>query len=111
MAHGEAEGDEALLGAVVQVALQTAALGLGGGEDPRARGLDLCKLDTHFDAQPRDLHGQARGAQHGLQRVGALGQPGRVQDEAQLEVAAAHGRAGARIGRPGQVVSRPPGVA
>ena len=30
----EAEGDEALLRAVVQVALDAAALGVGGGDDP-----------------------------------------------------------------------------
>ena len=44
----QARGDEALLGAVVQVALDPAARGVGGGDDPGARGaqlLDARELD------------------------------------------------------------------
>ena len=40
----EAEGDEALLRAVVQVALDAAALGVGRGDDPRLRGAGVDHL-------------------------------------------------------------------
>ena len=39
---------EVLLGAVVQVALDAAALGVGGGHDPRPRGLQLAGLAAHL---------------------------------------------------------------
>ena len=40
----EAEGDEALLRAVVQVALDAPALGVGGGDDPRLCGAGVDHL-------------------------------------------------------------------
>ena len=43
-AEGQRQGDEALLCAVVKVALKTPALRVAGGDDPRPRGTHLVEL-------------------------------------------------------------------
>ena len=55
MAEGEPDRDEPLLGAVVEIALDPAALVVAGGDYPRTRGLDLGQLASQLDAQSRDL--------------------------------------------------------
>ena len=43
-AKGQSQGDEPLLGAVVEVAFDPLSLGVPGGDDPRPRRLDLVEL-------------------------------------------------------------------
>ena len=61
--HGECQGkrDKALLGAVVQVALETAPLGVARLDDARPGGADLLKLRLHLGLQAGMVQGQARG--------------------------------------------------
>ena len=49
------ERDEALLRAVVDVALDAPPLGVLRGDDARAGGAHVLQLAAHLDAQPRDL--------------------------------------------------------
>ena len=51
----DAERDEPLLRAVVEVALEPPALLVARLDDPRPRRLDLGELEAHLDAQPCDL--------------------------------------------------------
>ena len=83
-AEGDAERDEALLRAVVQVALEPAALLVARLGDPRARGLDLGELEPQLHAQPPQLDGDGRGVEHAAQQVGAAGQRRVVQEHADL---------------------------
>ena len=89
------ERDEPLLRPVVQVALELAALGVGGRDDPGARPLDLGKLHAHLDAQPRDLDRQRRRAHDALEGVRAQIEGRVVEDHAELELPAADRRADA----------------
>jgi hypothetical protein len=53
--HGtqlEGHGHQALLRAVVQVSLDSAALGVGGLDDPGTRGLDLLQLCPQLGVKP-----------------------------------------------------------
>ena len=61
VAQRQPDRDQPLLRAVVQVALDPAALLVAGGDDPRPRGLDLGELAAQLDAQPRDLDRQPAG--------------------------------------------------
>jgi hypothetical protein len=56
-----AECHQALLGAVVQVALEAAALLVGDGEQAGAAGLDVAYGAGQLDAQPDHLHQQGGG--------------------------------------------------
>ena len=102
VAQGEADRDEPLLRAVVDVALEPAALLVAGGDDAGARRLDLGQLAAHLDAQARDLDRQPGRADRAVERVGPLGQRRIVDDGREREAAAAHrrphpaGRIGAR---------------
>ena len=60
----EAERDEPLLRAVVEVALEPAALLVARLDDAHARGLHLLELQAHLDAQARDLD-RERGRRRG----------------------------------------------
>ena len=87
-AQHDAQGDEALLRAVVQVALQAAALLHARLDDARPRGLDLLELEAHLDAQPGDLDRDGRGVEDAVQEV-RLGQEVRVvRQHADLPVVA-----------------------
>ena len=70
-AQHDAERDEPLLRAVVQVALDPAALLVAGLGDPRARGLDLGELQPQLDAQPGELDRHRGRVEHGAQQVRA----------------------------------------
>ena len=78
----ERQRDEPLLGAVVQVALEPAALGVAGLDDPRARALQLVQAGAQLGLQARVLE---RDRGRGGDRVEQLGL-----------VARAPGRAAAR---------------
>ena len=52
---------EALLRAVVQVALDTATLGVTGGDDPAARGTNLRELGSHHGGEALVLEHDRRG--------------------------------------------------
>ena len=54
----EADRDQLLLGAVVEVALEPAPLVERRADDPGPRALDLRELPEHLDPQPGDLDGQ-----------------------------------------------------
>jgi hypothetical protein len=99
-AQHDAERDQPLLRAVVQVALDPAALGVAGLGDPRARGLDLGKLQPQLHAQPRELHRRRRRGDHRTQQVGPVAQRRVVQEQAELAVVAAdHGPRAIVIGQ------------
>ncbi len=80
----QAERDEPLLGAVVEVALEPPALLVAGLDDPHARGLHLLQLQPDLDAQARDLDRERAGREDVPQRCRALEQHRVVQE---------HGRA------------------
>ena len=79
-AQHDAERDEPLLRAVVQVALDPPPLGVPGLGDPRARGLDLGELQPQLDAQPRELDRDRGRVDHRAQQVGPLGELRVVQE-------------------------------
>ena len=81
----DAERDQPLLRAVVQVALEPAPLLVAGLGDPRARGLHLGQLQPQLDAQAGELDRHRGGVEHAAQQV-RRGR--RVQEHA--EVAADH---------------------
>jgi hypothetical protein len=54
----EREADQPLLGTVVQVALQPPALGVTGGDDPRAGGTQVLQLRRQFRLEPLVLQRQ-----------------------------------------------------
>ena len=58
---GEHQGHEPLLGSVVEVPLDPAALGVPGLDDPRPRGLHLCELGPDLRLQPLVVDGEAGG--------------------------------------------------
>jgi hypothetical protein len=55
MAKRQPDRHQPLLRAVVEIALDPAALRIAGRDDPRARGLDLLELPAQLDPQPHDL--------------------------------------------------------
>ena len=65
----DAERDEPLLRAVVQVALDPPPLLIAGLGDPRARGLDLGQLQPQLDAQAGELDRHRGGVEHAAQQV------------------------------------------
>jgi hypothetical protein len=62
----QGEGDQSLLGAIVQVAPDAPAGGVGGGDDPRARGaefgveLDVVEGDGELVTSPGGAGTRAR---------------------------------------------------
>ena len=72
----EADGDELLLGAVVEVALEPAPLVEGGGDDAGPRALDLGELPAHLHPQAGDLDRQPGAGRAGA-RAAAYGRCGR----------------------------------
>jgi hypothetical protein len=64
-AHLDRQGGEPLLGAVVEVALDPAPLGVGHGHDPGPRGLELGCLAVQLRGR-----GRHDGRQHGQHRLG-----------------------------------------
>ncbi len=72
VAQREPDRDESLLGAIVKVALDPAALGVAGGDDPGPRSLDLGQLAADLDAQSGDLDRQPAGLDNPGQEVALL---------------------------------------
>ncbi len=77
----DAERDEPLLGAVVEVALEPAPLLVAGLDDPRPRRLDLGELDAHLDAQARHLDRERRRREDAVEQVAALEQRRVVEEQ------------------------------
>ena len=93
----DAERDEPLLRAVVQVALEPAALGVAGLRDPRARRLDLGELQPQLDPQAAELDRDRRGVEHRVQQVRPLRERRVVEQHADLAAVAADRRARAAV--------------
>ena len=72
VAQRQSDRDEPLLGAVVEVALDPAALLVAGRDDPRARGLDLLELAAQLDVQAGDLDREPGGLHHLLEQPRTL---------------------------------------
>ena len=108
-AERQGEGDEPLLGAVVQVALEPPALGRAGLHQPRARGVQLLHAGAELRLEPLVLQRQPGRARHGGQQAGVVAQVARVQDGADAAAVAADLRGGAHAGRPsaGSSTERP----
>src|SRR4029079_17918028 len=109
------EADEPLLGTVVEVALQAAALGVAGRNDPRARRPELAQLRPRLGTQALVVHRQPRRRPDlALQR--ATVECGRVvhdrSDRAPLTPDRGDGSPGAARGRGGgTAVAVDPGAA
>jgi hypothetical protein len=67
--QGEERGREPLLGAVVKVALEPAALAVASPNEPEPRGLELLELRDEVAMEPVALH---RDAEHRQERRGEL---------------------------------------
>ena len=76
----EPDPEQALLGAVVEVALEPPPLGVAGLDDPRARGAHLGELGAQLRLQARVLEREARGRADGLEQRGLV-EERRVVDE------------------------------
>jgi hypothetical protein len=61
VAERQSDRYEPRLGAVVEVALEPAALLVAGRDDPGTRCLDLVELAAQLDAQARDLDREPGG--------------------------------------------------
>ena len=90
----DAERDQPLLRAVVEVALEPSAFLVAGLGDPRAGGLHLGQLQPQLDAQAGELDRHGGGAEHALQEIGG---GGCVQEHA--EVAPDHGARAPVVGQ------------
>ena len=104
-AEMDAEGDEALLGGVVQVAPDPAPLGVRGGEGARLRCAQLA-------LQPAGLDGEQRRRGGGVDELGVLGESASVSRAATGQAVAPDLRPLSARARPGVRASSPPcGVA
>ena len=93
----EPEREQPLLRAVVQVALESAALGLAGGHEPQRGFAQLLGLQSLRGAQRLALERQARGPHRARQQLGSGAKPGAVLDPGDDLAAALDG--GARAAR------------
>ena len=66
------EGDEALLGAVVEVALESPPLGVGGVDDPRPRVSGLLELGAQLGEEPLVVERETGGAGDCVEQCGVL---------------------------------------
>ena len=76
----EPDPEQALLGAVVEVALEPPSLGVSGLDDAGTGGSHLGELGAEFRLQARVLEREARGGADGLEELGLV-QERRVVDE------------------------------
>ena len=91
------QGDQALLGAVVQVALQAPALGVARRDDALARGLHLGEPGLRLGVQALVLERDARRGADGLDQLGVVVERGVVDERGELG-AVALDRGGRAIG-------------
>ena len=100
VAQREPDRDEALLGAVVQVALQATALLVGDRHDPGTRAPHLVELAAELDPQPGDLDGQGGDLHHvGRQRPPPTCRRRSVADDvSHHDATAAHRDASSSVG-------------
>ena len=90
---GEGDRDQALLRAVVQVALERAALGVGGGDDPRARRAQLLEPGTPGRVQALVLERKAAPSSRARrQSCGSSSRPGRCTTASTSSAGRAHER-------------------
>ena len=97
--EGEPDSEQALLCAVVDVALEAPPLGVAGLDDPRAGGAHLGELGAQLGLQARVLEREARCCADGLDELGLVEERRVVnQSREALSVVLEHGH-------------RPPGLA
>ena len=102
----EREVDQALLGAVVQVALDPAALGVAELDDPGPGGADLLELGPDLGLEALVLDRQAGGGRDRLDQLGLVVQGGVVDQGGDgVAVVAQDGDAAPAAGR-GQLTGR-----
>ena len=97
----QAQRDQPLLGAVVQVALEPAPLGVAGLDDPRPGGPDLLQLRLHLGLQPGMLQRHAGRGRRELDQLRLVLKP-RVVDQDGVAVRGQRHDRPARV-RPGRV--------
>ena len=96
----EVQRDQALLGAVVEVALQAPPLALSGLEDARADGAQLVDAGQQLGLEPRVLDGDRGRRADGVQQLGLLAQRRVVHERGHgRAVAIDERRDAARVGR------------
>jgi hypothetical protein len=93
--QGERQGDGPLLGAVVEVALDPASLGVRRLDDPRPRGPHVPELRANLRSEALVLDGQADGGAHRRDEPRVLGQGGIVEDRCERRALALEVRDGA----------------
>ena len=97
--EGQRQRDESLLGAVVQIALDSAPLGVPGGHDPGPGCADVLELGADLGLEPLVVERQARRRRHGSQEFRLLHQR-RIVDQQRDGVAVPleprHGAGGVR---------------
>ena len=81
-AYPHAEGDEPLLGAVVDVAFEAPALLVACFHDSRSRGVHLGELKPDFDAEACDLDREGRGGEDAVEQVAPLEESRIMQEHA-----------------------------
>ena len=91
-AQVEGEGDEALLGAVVEVAFESPPLGVGGVHDARARVSGLRELGSQLGEEPLVVEREAGGAGDGVEQGGVLAERNVVDERRDLLPAALEDR-------------------
>jgi len=77
--HRKQESDETLLGAVVEVTLEPAALGVTGFDDAGARRAEILKLRPHLGLETPVLEPEARGRRNVVDELRVVEQIGPVE--------------------------------
>jgi hypothetical protein len=80
-AQGEGEGDELLLGAVVEVALDAPPRRVGALDDPRPRGAQLLHVGAQLGVEALVLQRQRGRAAHRAHELGLVGDRRRVDQQ------------------------------
>ena len=109
---GEADPEQALLGAVVEVALEPSALGVAGFDDARSRGPHLVELGAQLGLQAGVLQRQARRRADRVDEGGVVEECGVVNERGEAPaVALQDGDGAARLGVGVELCSVRPDVA
>jgi hypothetical protein len=80
-AQREREPDETLLGAVVEVALEPAALGITGLDDADTRGAEIGQLGARLGLEALVFEREARRRRDFLDELGVVEEAGSVQGQ------------------------------
>ncbi len=105
-AQREREPDQTLLGAVVEVAFQPAALGVARFDDASTRGAEILELRAHFGLETLVLEREARRGRNLLDELRIVEEAGPVEKHCDGSAVAEKGRRGAPL-RSGEIDRAP----